>query len=53
MTHRLLAVGNPPLFRHQVAQAIKAESDNIEWVEELDAARMRVAEARGLAVGGG
>ena len=47
MTQRLLAVGNPPLFRHQVAQAVDAEADSIEWVEEPDAARMRVAEARG------
>lgn len=45
--HRLLAVGNPPFFRHQVAQAVDGSMETVEWVEDLEDARDRVAQARG------
>lgn len=47
MTARFLAVGNPPFFRHQIAQSVDASMDDVEWVADLEDARLRVAEARG------
>ncbi|MEX0832522.1 MAG: hypothetical protein WD276_01405 [Actinomycetota bacterium] len=42
---RIVAVGTPQMFRHQVARALDADPDSLEWVPSVTAAEELVSEA--------
>ncbi len=41
---RIIAVGAPPTFRNQVARALSAEPDDVEWIPTVSAAESKLGE---------
>ena len=46
MDRTVVAVGAPPTFRHQVARALAADPESIEWMPSVSAAESALTEAR-------
>ena len=45
MERRVIAVGPPPTFRHQVARALAADPESVEWMPTVSAAESALSEA--------
>ena len=43
---RVIAVGPPPTFRHQVARALASDPESIDWMPTVSAAESALADAR-------